>query len=90
MKTIYVYVAMKPLLIMQQMITIVVIKGLASRKWMGMLIVKLDQNKVGNFPAMEHVNSTHNGDIPQHYAQIKPNVSSQCICVEVFQCVESK
>ena len=71
------------------MITIVVIKGLAPTKQMEMLSVQ-ERDKIGKFHAMEHVNSTHNGDIPQHYAQIKPNVSSQCICVEVFQCVESK
>ena len=71
------------------MITIVVIKGLAARKGMEMLGVQ-DRDKIGKSHAMEHVNSTHYGDIRQYYVQIKPNVSSQYICVEVFQCVESK
>ena len=48
-------------------------KGLASRIYLEMLTVK-DSNKIGEFHAMEYVNSMQNLDIPQYHVQIKPNV----------------
>ena len=56
---------------------------------MEMLNVK-DQNIIGQFHAMDYVNSMQNGGLPQYHAQIRPNVSNLYRCVEVFQSVKSK
>ena len=70
-------------------ITIVVIKGLAPKKWMEMLSV-MDYDKTGESLATKNVNNMHKKDIPHYPVKIKNNVSSQYLCVEVFQPVKSK